>query len=209
MNFVIFFFTAPSKGEKISAHDGGYVVVRGGAVVRMATEEAYLRQQAVIAGGFSGHWMLFYWAAVTGICDGLRRRRAEEAAGPRPPAPADRGGRAGAPRLSPWLHATIASVLSLVCFFAGPIAVNVLLRVAWPASPEEPRPGSAVCCLAPLFFGSAILGLSLPGWLFARLVAARCPHCAGRCFCEGHPLFGGPAHYVCRDCGRPYALQGR
>jgi hypothetical protein len=66
-----------------------------------------------------------------------------------------------------------------------------------------------VCCLAPLFFGSAILGLSLPGWLFARLVAARCPRCAGRCCCEGHPLFGGPARYICRDCSRPYALQGR
>src|SRR5262245_36919294 len=80
MNFLIFICVAPGRGEMISFHDGRYAVLRHGEVVREATEEEHRRQEATIARGFSGHWMLFYWVGVVGIYDGLRRRRAEEAA---------------------------------------------------------------------------------------------------------------------------------
>jgi hypothetical protein len=211
VNFLIFLCIAPGRDETISFHDGRYAVLRRGEVVREATEEENHRQEATIARGFSGHWMLFYWLGVVGIYDGLRRRRAEEAARLQGP-PLGLGSQPEAARPaglrpSPWLHATIASILSLVGFFAGPLSMNALMGVLWPASPEAPRPGSAFCCLAPMLLASAILGLVLPGLFFARLVAARCPCCAGRCFCGGGPLFGASA-YVCRDCGQSCSIQG-
>jgi hypothetical protein len=155
--------------------------------------------------------MLFYWVGVVGIYAGLRRRRAEQAARLQVP-PLGPGGHPAAARParlrpSPWLHATLALILSLAGFFAGPLSMNALMGVLWPASPEAPRPGPAFCCLAPVFFGSAILGLVLPGLFFARLVAARCPSCCGRCFCGGGPIFGAST-YVCRDCGQSYSIQG-
>jgi hypothetical protein len=210
VNFLIFICIAPGRGEKISFHDGRYAVLHRGEVVREATEEEHHRQEATIARGFSGHWMLFYWVGVVGIYDGLRRRRVEEAARRQgPPLGLGSHPEAARPvglRPSPWLHATLALILSLVGFFAGPLSMIALMGVLWPASPESPRSGSAFCCLAPLFFGSAILGLVLPGLFFARLVAARCPCCAGRCFCGGGPVFGASA-YVCRDCGQSYSIQ--
>jgi hypothetical protein len=210
VNFLIFICIAPGRGETISFHDGRYAVLHRGEFVREATEEEYRRQEATIARGFSGHWMFFYWVGVVGIYDGLLRRRAEQTARLQGP-PLGLGSHPEAPRPaglrpSPWLHATFGSILSLVGFFAGPLSMNALMGVLWPASPESPRGDSAFCCLAPFFFGSAILGLVLPGLIFARLVAARCPCCAGRCFCGGGPIFG--ATYLCRDCGQSYSLQG-
>ena len=211
VNFLIFICIAPGRGETISFHEGRYAVLHHGEVVRESTEEEYHRQEATIARGFSGHWMLFYWVGVVGIYDGLRRRRVVEAAGLQgPPLGLGSHPEAARPaglRPSPWLHSTIALILSLVGFFAGPLSMNALMGELWPASPESPRPGWAFCCLAPLFLGSAILGLVLPGLFFARLVAARCPCCAGRRFCGGGPVFGASA-YVCRDCGQSYSIVG-
>jgi hypothetical protein len=154
--------------------------------------------------------MIFYWASFVGLYDGLARRRAARAALPAFPAlPAsirhtNQYERAPAPRMSPWAHATVGAILSLIGFFALPAGAAALFLSA------KPSGGGWFCLIAPLFFGAAVVGLRLPGTLMSRHVAAACPACGGRAYADGGPLRGDdtPVRYTCRDCGRVSGVDG-
>jgi hypothetical protein len=158
----------------------------------------------------SAIWMIVYAAAVAGLYSGLARRRAARAALPAFPAlPAsirhtNRYERGPAPRMSPWAHATVGAILSLVGFFALPMGVAALFLSA------KPSGGGWIVLIAPVFFGAAVVGLKLPGALMSRYVAAACPACGGRAYADGGPLGGDDrdVRYTCRDCGRVCAADG-
>jgi hypothetical protein len=215
VNFAIFMimsFGNAARASKAEPRDGRYVVTRSGVVVEEFTETQYRRAQGRIVRGFSGHWMIFYWASAVGTLDGLRRRRAEDAARPKPP-PLRPTARTSttyalnpAPRLSPWAHATVQSLLAFTCFFGFPLAVIV------PLLHFQHAIGGAGCVITVLFFPAAFTGLFLPAKLFARYVPARCPNCNGRTFGRAFPFpdrnQAEPPTYTCRDCGHVYQLGG-
>jgi len=66
------------SGEKFTDRDGKHVAVHGD-VVRPVGDAEYQLRQAHQARLFSGHWMLFYWAAAVMLADGMRRRAAMSA----------------------------------------------------------------------------------------------------------------------------------
>jgi len=160
--------------------------------------------------------MIFYWVSFVGIYDGLSRRRAARRALPQPPALPQNlrqtrtYERPPTPRLSPWLHATIGAVSSFVCFFTVPFLLILSLKLLAP--PDAPRTagGGWICLIAPLFFGGAIFGFSLPGRLMARYVPAACPMCGGRAYANGPPLKTNneDIHYTCGDCGYACGVDG-
>jgi hypothetical protein len=69
--------TGAFSGESITTRDGKHVVVRQRQVVRPVDDAEYQQYQERELRLFSGHWMLFYWAAAVMITDGLLRRRGE------------------------------------------------------------------------------------------------------------------------------------
>jgi hypothetical protein len=218
VNFVVFMGSqfVRERDGKISTVDGRHVVRNHGAVVRTLSEQEFRVHEARIARGFSGHWMIFYWASFVGIYDGLRRRRAARLSLPLPPALPQNlrqtrtYERPPTPRLSPWLHATLGAVLSFVCFFAVPFLLITTLKLLAP--PDAPRTagGGWFCLIAPLFFGGAIFGFSLPGRLMARHVPAACPMCGGRAYASGPALntSNEDIHYTCRDCAYACGVDG-
>jgi hypothetical protein len=202
---------AGGRDGKLTTRDGRHVVVNHGQVVREVDERAYLADQARNARGFSAYWMVFYLASFVGLYDGLARRRAARAALPAFPAlPAsirhtNSYERAPAPRMSPWAHATVGAILSLVGFVALPMGVAALFLST------KPSGGGWIFLVAPVFFGAAVVGLRLPGALMSRYVAAACPACGGRAYADGPALGnegGGEVCYTCRDCGRVSRTDG-
>lgn len=78
VNFVVFFLTMSlvfGRGEP-RLQNGNYVI-RGkrGAVIRPSSEQEYHHFNAVLLRGFSGHWMVFYMAAITVLYSSIRERR--------------------------------------------------------------------------------------------------------------------------------------
>ena len=159
----------------------------------------------------SAFWMVLYAAAIAGVYEGLARRRAGRAAlatVPEPPASirnANRYELAPAPGMSPWAHATVGAILSLVGFFVLPMVVALLFLST------NPSGGAWILLVAPPFFGAAIVGIRLPGTLMSRHVAAACPACGGRAYANGPAIGGqvqGEVRYTCRDCGRVCGVNG-
>lgn len=79
VNFVIFFLTMMlvfGRGEP-RLQNGQYVITsKRGAVIRQSSEREYHHFNAVLLRGFSGHWMLFYMAAITVLYSSIREQRA-------------------------------------------------------------------------------------------------------------------------------------
>jgi hypothetical protein len=212
VSFVLFVGAEGYRRDgNITTRDGKPVLVGHGQVVRTLGEAEYRAHDARVARGCSGYWMIFYWASFVGLYDGLARRRAARAAMPAFPAlPAsirhtNSYERAPASRMSPWAHATVGSILSLIGFFALPMGVATVFLSA------KPSGAGWFVLIAPLFFGAAIVGLSLPGALMSRYVAAACPACGGRAYADGGPLRSDgdrPVRYTCGECGRVSGVDG-
>ena len=200
----------------IATVDGRHVLRSHGEVVRPVSEEEFRAHDARVARRVSPYWIVFYWVSFVGIYDGLSRRREARLSMPRLPAlpetlrQAHSYERAPTPRLSPWLHATTGAVLSLLCFFAVPLALKLSLgRLVGPAA-RHSAGGGWFFLVAPLFFGAAILGFTLPGRLMARYVPAACPTCGGHAHASGAALGNNDEglHYTCHDCGHTCGVDG-
>jgi hypothetical protein len=215
LNFLLTIVLHSGEAERAidaELRDGRYVVLRDGAVVDEVSEREYRAARARISRAFSGHWMFFYGFAAIEMLDGWRRRRAADAARPKPPLlrPAARASAAytlePAPRLSPWAHSSIQILLAIFCFFAFPAAAVL------PAIALQEQLAGAGCVGMVLFFPAAITGLFWPASFFRRNVPARCPACSGRTFCDRLPLDNqenrNPVTYTCRDCGHLHLLGG-
>jgi hypothetical protein len=73
INFALFFIL--SGGNSPSKGDGKFLMTQHGRVIREISETEFHRQQAYIARGFSGHWMMFSLAATVGLTGVLRFRQ--------------------------------------------------------------------------------------------------------------------------------------
>jgi hypothetical protein len=77
LNFVIFLVTmgAVYGNGRPRLQNGRYVIAaKRGVVIRESSEREFHRFQATEVRGFSGHWMIFYAAAMTGLCSAWRER---------------------------------------------------------------------------------------------------------------------------------------
>jgi hypothetical protein len=196
VNFALFLWRVEDGSPK-RAPGGGYELRDGGKLVRAITADEYHWRCAHLARGFSGHWMLFYWACACMFTSALAAHPAPAA----PPAPATHAegfppvplgyGRAS-PRLTIWHHTTLRMIGSIAGFLLPPLLVALGLGRLLQSVPGMP------CVVIPAFFASAFVGQ----WLAYRLVdcalPARCPACRGRAYCDGG---AAAARYVCRDCG--------
>jgi len=63
VNFLIFMVL--SEGGGPDKRDGKYFLTDHGRIVREITEQEYVRHEAYVVRGFSGHWMFFSGAALT------------------------------------------------------------------------------------------------------------------------------------------------
>jgi hypothetical protein len=78
-----FLFMAGSEGGGPSIQNGKYVLLNHGTLIRELTASEYVRFQANIVRGFSGHWLVFYYfPAAFFLC-----RKADRS--PRPTSPGD------------------------------------------------------------------------------------------------------------------------
>ena len=199
----------------IATVDGRHVLRSHGEVVRPVSDQELRAHEAHVSRYFSAYWMVFYWVSFAGIYDGLSRRREARRSMPRLPALPEvlhqMGSyeRAPTPRLSPWLHATTGAVLSLLCFFAIPLALTLSLGRLVGPTVRQSAGGGWFFLVAPLFFGGAIIGFTLPGRLMARYVPAACPTCGGRAYASGAALRTDQGlHYTCQDCRHACGVDG-
>lgn len=179
--------------------NGRYVVEKNRTFIREATPGEVRVYRARGARVFSGHWMVFYWASLTGLVDARRRATIEQAERDRAFVPTGRYMHTP-PMLSLWTHSTMLTLATFVCFFGVPLVVCIGLamlirRYVGPATILNIFP----VLLLPL---SALVALRIPPRVMRR-IPARCPLCDGRAYYEGGVIGGSntPLPYRCKDCG--------
>jgi hypothetical protein len=206
INFGTFFFLTRDGAPRVE--NGQYVLKQKSTTVRTLTEAEFHRFNRYETRGFSGHWLLFYSAAVAMLYSGIRQRRIEAAVAPMPPLRAAQ--KEGSPSyrlrprplLSPWAHQSLRVMLMMTGWMVGPVVTVLIINWFQPPGPGVRYNKLAGCALLCPFFGSAVLGAILPAALFSRYVAARCPACSGRAYYRSTP---GRA-YHCADCGHVHTL---
>jgi hypothetical protein len=77
VNFAVFIFLM-RDGSPTRREDGTYAVTDHGRVVREISAGEFHRRQGYVARGFSGHWMLFYSAALTMLVSSARASAARQ-----------------------------------------------------------------------------------------------------------------------------------
>jgi hypothetical protein len=195
VNFITFIFLIRGGGSPTKRGDGTFTADKGRRVI---TEAEYRRLRAYEVRGFSGHWMMFYAAAMTTITSAWRFQRIGSAhVVPAAAEPVEAGSAAilpyqHAPRRRlppPWLHQVLHVACIMVGWFAGPLSIWAGAKFLLPE-----WPGRGMIC--PLL-AAPVLGAGLFCALLHRFVPARCPACGGRAY---SPLRDSPA-FTCRDCG--------
>jgi hypothetical protein len=197
VNFLLFIVLLMAFTPNVRERDGRYVIEKGHEVVRPATDEEVRTYHARIARGFSGHWMIFYWAALVGLIDGRRRREIEAAEHLQQRRSAARSAHlprqymGSPPMLGLWGHTVLIFAVAFILFFGFPLAEAVFFM-----SRHHDGVGFV------LFIPAALLGLFLAPRL-VRKIPARCPICDGRAYYIGGTLGSSsqPRPYRCADCG--------
>jgi hypothetical protein len=197
VNFFVFFALTIAFTPNVRERDGRQVIEKNHEVVRPATEDEVRIYHARIARGFSGHWMVFYWAALVGLIDGRRRREIKAAALEQQRRSAahcshvPRRYAGNPPMLGLWGHTIVIFAVAFIFFFGFPLAEAIFFMS---------RHHDLVGFL--LFIPAALLGLFLAPRL-VRWVPARCPLCSGRAYYIGGTLGSStqPRPYRCSDCG--------
>jgi hypothetical protein len=97
-----------------------------------------------------------------------------------------------------WLHLTLTILCIVVCFFAGAITGACASIFVLQTLRDLGIDGNWVNLLVggPLFFGGAILGMTLGRFFAMRHLPARCPNCGSRTYYRP----GRPITYHCGSC---------
>jgi hypothetical protein len=202
INFAIFFVTTAKAGSPEPDGKGGYRLASHGKLIRPITANEYHLYRGREVRGMSGHWMLFYCAALMTIVSAYRERKPTpgvtiipKTLGPKPALTELNYGQQ-LPRWAPpiWLHASATIAAMMVGWMAGPLLMVLLVFRYLPHSK------ALVCPMIGLFFGSALAGAIIPATLIRALIPARCPSCGGRAF----HIASRPERYRCRDCHREH-----
>jgi hypothetical protein len=214
VNFVLFIVimmgTAWTAGS-VRERKGRPVLMKDGEVLREATDEEVRLARARTTRGFSGHWMFFYWASIIGIVDARRRHaieaaRREAAVRSAAAAAAAHAGQPPEQSLGPrpwlgvWGHGVMLIGISILFFFAFPLAEVVLLMSLQAHFGDRLKIFGLIAFI--LFIPSALAGLYCSQRLLRR-IPARCPICEGRAYYVGKTLGSSdqPRPYACADCG--------
>jgi hypothetical protein len=157
VNFAVFMVLVEGGGPH--ERDGKYFLTSHGTVLRELSEAEYHQQRAYVVRGFSGHWMLFSCAALTGLVGAARLRR--RSAGAPAPTVASRTGQGAAPA---------ATLLTAV---RAATAENT----EGPPEPTTVRAGVVslvvyVACLALILSGRPVLGVAAVPPVTAAMVLA-------------------------------------
>jgi hypothetical protein len=80
VNFAVFIFLM-REGRPTRREDGTYAVTDHGRVLREIGAEEFHRRQGYVARGFSGHWMMFYSAALMMLVSSARASALREREG--------------------------------------------------------------------------------------------------------------------------------
>lgn len=180
INFAVFIFLVHTGSP--SYEGGRYILQNHGKFVRQISEQEYHQYRAYEVRGFSGHWMLFYAAAMTMLASGIRYRNMSDE-GSVPPAE-DRQRRIGL-----WVHSAFAIILQMIGFFFGPaIFIGCLILTKTHFG----------CFSAVLWFLTPWPGLAFAHYLLKYKLPATCPKCGGRAFWTGTQA---GQNYRCADCG--------
>ena len=183
----------------LKQRDGRYVIEKNRTFIRAATAEEVRVYRSRSGRVFSGHWMLFFWASLTGLIDARRRASLEQADRDRAFVPVGRYMHTP-PRLSLWAHSTMLTLATVVCFFGVPLVVCIGLMMLLDRLLPKPTILNIIPVLAlPL---SALFAARIPPRLLRR-IPARCPVCDGRAYYQGGTFYGSntPLPYRCIDCG--------
>jgi hypothetical protein len=206
VNFVAFMvMLTTGTAAHVHQRNGRYVILQHHQIVRAATPDEVRSYRGLTARGFSGHWMVFYWASLVGLVD-LRRRSARQAAaeqrldlapGERRP-PRRYGG--APPALELWGHTVLLFGGSIVCFFAFPLTEAIFFISLQERYYPRIKVFGGIAVL--LFIPAALLGLLVASRLL-RKIPARCPRCGGRAYFTGGILGSSRQSrpYRCTDCG--------
>ena len=180
VNFAVFMFRSSSGSP--SERNAKFVLQSHGRVIRELTAQEYHFQKALVVRGFSGHWMLFYAAAMTTLSSAMRYRKTVTNTGLVSTPTYD--GRKGIPI---WVHTIFAVVLQMTGFFLGPlIFIGSMMMFHW----------NLGCFTAVAWFLTPWPGLALALYLLGNKLPAVCPQCGGRAYW----ISAKGNHFRCNDC---------
>jgi hypothetical protein len=181
VNFAVFIFLI-SSGSPYK-ENGQYVLKDHGKLVRQITEQEYHQYRAYEVRGFSGHWMIFYLAAMTMLASGMAFRRMATNSGLSATITDD-----GRKHTSLWVRTIFAVIVQAIGFFFGP-AIFITCLIAFRLK--------IGCCGSVLWLATPWPGLSIARYLLAHKLPAVCPMCGGRAYW----VSSRGSHYRCADCG--------
>jgi hypothetical protein len=180
VNFVIFIFLMSSGSPY--RENGRFVLKDHGKLVRQITEQEYHQYKAYEVRGFSGHWMLFYAAALTMLASGIAYREMGTNSGLSATIADD--GRRGKPL---WVHTVFAVMVQAIGFFFLP-AIFIVCLMTFHLN--------IGCCGAVLWLATPWPGLGVALYLLQHKLPGVCPMCGGRAYW----VSSRGTHYRCADC---------
>jgi hypothetical protein len=165
--------------------DGSYAMTSHGRILRMLTADEYHRASGYEFRCLSSWWIAFYSISLALLLSASKRKKAIINL----PNTAVQSG-PNRPRLPPiWLHQTIS--LFFIAFGWVGVPALTAIYILQPFR-DFLGPFSILILVAAWIFG-----VFVPAGIIRRSVAASCPKCGGRAYCESVMNWT----YLCTECG--------